>query len=150
LVIFSSFAVPRVAFNSSDYTVMEGESITLGIQLLDDITQPLTLTIHTEDFSAVSAIDYRPLDQNITFHHGGDTSLTVMVEALPDDLVELVEFFRVVMSQPSLGLEESATVHITDSNGNRRLVIAGGTGGRGVSLGHFVATATILDDDGNS
>jgi hypothetical protein len=120
-IFLSSFAVPRVAFNSSDYTVMEGGSITLGIQLLDDITQPLTLTIRTEDDSAaVSASDYTPLDQNITFHPRGDASMTVIVEALADDPAEMVESFRVILSQPSLGIEESATVRIIDSNGNRR------------------------------
>ena len=116
----SFFAVPRVAFDPSDYTVAEGGSITLVVQLLDDIIQPLTFTVCTEDISAVSGSDYRPLNRSLTFHPGGETSLTVMVEALPDDQAEMMEFFRVVLSQSSLGIEESATVYIIDSNGNRR------------------------------
>ena len=100
---------------------MEGESITLEIRLLDDITQPLTLTVRTEDVSsAVSASDYVELNQTLTFLPGGDTSLTVIVQALPDDLAEPVETFQVVLSQPSLRIEESATIYIIDTNGMRK------------------------------
>ena len=120
ILILSFFAVPRVAFDSSDYTVAEGGSITLVVQLLDDIIQPLTFTVRTEDMSAVSGSDYRPLNSSLTFHPGGESSLTVMMEALTDDEAEVVESFRVVLSQSSLGIEESATVYIIDSNGNRR------------------------------
>ena len=118
--MFSSFAVPRVAFDSSDYTVAEGGRVTLVIQLLDDVIQPLTLMVRTDDVSAVSGSDYRPLDSSLTFHPSNTTSLTVMVEALSDDQAEVVESFRVILSQSSLGIEESATVYIIDSNGNSR------------------------------
>ena len=118
--MFSSFAVPRVAFNSSDYTVAEGGRVTLVVHLLDDIIQPLTLMVRTEDVSAVLGSDYRPLDSSLTFHPSNTTSFTVMVEALSDDQVEVVESFRVVLSQSSLEIDESATVYIIDSNGNSR------------------------------
>ena len=116
-LFLSSIAAPRVVFDSSDYTVREGESIALEIHLLDDIVQPLTLTVRTEDFSADSASDYRALDQNLTFHPDDETSLTVMVQTILDDRAELVESFRVLLSQHSLEIEENATIYITDSNG---------------------------------
>ena len=99
---------------------MEGENVTLEIILLDDIIQPLNLTVHTEDISADSASDYRALDQSLTFQPAGATSLMMVVQALPDNHAELVETFRVVLSQPSLGIEENATVDIIDSNGTRK------------------------------
>ena len=99
---------------------MEGENVTLEIILLDDITQPLNLTVHTEDISADSASDYKALDQSLTFQPAGDTSLTMIVQALPDNHAELVETFRVVLSHPSLGIEENATVYIIDSNGTEK------------------------------
>ena len=107
-------------FDSSDYSVMEGDNVTLEVTLLDDITQPLTLTVQTEGIGAVSASDYRALEQSLTFQPGGDASLSMIVQALPDDRAELVEMFRVVLSQPLLGIEENATVYIIDSNGTRK------------------------------
>lgn len=92
----------------------------LEIRLLDDIVQPLTLTVRTEDLSADSASDYRALDQSLTFRPG-ETSLTVMVQAFPDNRTELVESFRILLSQHSLEIEENATVYITDSNGTKRI-----------------------------
>ena len=99
---------------------MEGENVTLEIILLDDITQPLNLIVHTEDISADSASDYKALDQSLTFQPAGDTSLTMIVQALPDNHAELVETFRVVLSHPSLGIEENATVYIIDSNSTEK------------------------------
>ena len=113
-------AVPRVVFDSSDYTVAEGENITLEIMLLDDIVQPLTLSVHTDNISAVSGSDYSTLDQSITFQPDGDASLTVTIRALRDDHAELVEMFIIVLSESSLGLEENATIHVTDSNCTRK------------------------------
>ena len=120
-LVLSSIAAPRVVFDLSDYTVREGESIALEIHLLDDIVQPLTFTVRTEDLSADSASDYRALDQSLTFRPGGETSLTVMVQAFSDNRAELVESFHILLSQHSLEIEENATVYITDSNGTKRI-----------------------------
>ena len=121
----SSLTVPSVAFDSetSSYTAVEGESITINIVILDNITQPLTITVRTEDISAVSmsgtSSDYIAVNQTITFQPGGNTSLPVTIQTLQDDHAELVESFRVVISQPLLGIEENVTVYIMDSNGKK-------------------------------
>lgn len=100
---------------------MEGESVTLGISLLDNITQPLTVQVHAEDDTASDG-DYvfDPVEQTITFHPGGPTSALLTVRALEDDYAEHLEGFRVVLSRPSLGLmiiEGNATVDIIDTTG---------------------------------
>ena len=121
----SSLTVPSVAFDSetSSYTAVEGESITINIVILDNITQPLTITVRTEDISAVStpgtSSDYSAVNQTITFQPGGNTSLPVAIQTLQDGHAELVESFRVVISQPLLGIEENVTVYIMDSNGEK-------------------------------
>ena len=117
----SFFSVARVRFESTTYTVEEGESFPLRISLLDNITQVLTVQIHTEDDSASDG-DYvlDPVLQTITFHPGGSTTELLTVRALEDDYAEPLEGFRVVLSHPSLGLmiiEGNATVYIVDANG---------------------------------
>ena len=50
-------AVSVVGFQSTTYTVNEGDEFDLVIELQDNITQPLMINVHTEDDSAVSTSD---------------------------------------------------------------------------------------------
>ena len=114
-------AVSVVGFQSTTYTVNEGDEFDLVIELQDNITQPLMINVHTEDDSAVSTSDgdYDPKEQTLTFQPGGVSTLNVTVQTRADNLSELVESFRVVLTQPSLGLmisEGSATVTIIDDS----------------------------------
>ena len=114
-------AVSVVGFQSTTYTVNEGDKVDLVIELQDSITQPLMIKVHTEDDSAVSTPDgdYDPKEQTLTFQPGGVSTLNVTVQTRADNLSELVESFRVVLTQPSLGLmisEGSATVTIIDDS----------------------------------
>ena len=97
---------------------MEGENVTLEIMTVDNITQTLVITVLTEDISAVSGSDYSAvlLRVNFTSGHG---SHPLIIQALQDNHAELIETFRVVLSQPSLGIEENTMVYIIDSNGIR-------------------------------
>ena len=113
-----------MGFESTAYTVKEGESVAIGISLLDNnITQALTVQIHTEDDSASDG-DYTlsPVVQTVTFYPGGPTTKLLTVRALEDDYAEHLEGFRVVLSHPSLGLmiiQNNATVDIIDTNGTK-------------------------------
>ena len=100
----------------------EGLNVTLKIILFDNITQPLTVMVLTEDISASSDTDYTPLNQTLTFQPGGATSMTVTLEIMEDNLAELNESLLVKLVQPSLGLmitRENVTIDIIDSNGMR-------------------------------
>ena len=114
-------AVSVVGFQSTTYTVNEGDEFDLVIELQDNITQPLMINVHTEDDSAVSTSDgdYDPKEQTLTFQPGGVSTLNMTVQTRADNLSEPVESFRVVLTQPSLGLmisEGSATVTIIDNS----------------------------------
>ena len=114
-------AVSVVGFQSTMYTVNEGDEVDLVIELQDNITQPLMINVRTEDDSAISTFDgdYDPKEQTLTFQPGGVSTLNVTVQTRADNLSEPVESFRVVLTQPSLGLmisEGSATVTIIDNS----------------------------------
>ena len=97
---------------------MEGENVTLEIMIVDNITQTLVITVLTEDISAVSGSDYSAVLLRVNFTSGYG-SHPLIIQALQDNHAELIETFRVVLSQPSLGIEENTTVYIIDSNGIR-------------------------------
>ena len=109
-----------VGFNLSSLDVKEGESVAIEISLRDNITRPLTVRVQTEDIST-SPGDYAPLmRETLTFLPGGDATLVLTVGAVSDDFAEVTEQFRVVLMEPSPGLnvtQGSLTVNIIDSTG---------------------------------
>ena len=118
-----SAAVFPIGFNLTSVVVKEGESVTMEIILEGNITRPLLVTVETEDLTT-SPDDYSPLRETLTFQPlGGNTTVafkTVTVNTTSDDFAELTEEFRIVLSQPSLGLnitQGSVTVGIVDSTG---------------------------------
>ena len=100
--------------------MQEGQQGSLNILLFGNISQPLRVQVVTKDVDATSTRDYSPLNMTLTFRPGGERLLTVTLQAMVDDIAELVERFMVTLTQPSLGLmitQGNVTVDIIDSKG---------------------------------
>lgn len=116
------FTDARVGFVQTMYSINEGDSVTILVQLFDSIANPVTVQFATVDGTADSSFggDYTAEQRTITFEPGGNTIAFVTVQTLSDERAELTETFTAQLSQPSAGLtitEDTATIEIADATG---------------------------------
>ena len=118
------FTDARVGFIQNMYSVDEGGAVTILVQLLDSIANPVTVQFSTIDGTAESTFggDYTADQRTITFEPSGNTIAFVTVQTLSDERAELTETFTAQLSQPSPGLTitvDTATIEIADATGTQ-------------------------------
>ncbi|MDJ0648091.1 MAG: Calx-beta domain-containing protein [Xenococcaceae cyanobacterium MO_188.B19] len=91
---------PTISVN--DFTVVEGldNQGVFTVSLSDASTQPITVEYITVDDTATAEADYQTIQGTLTFAPG-ETTKTVAVDILDDDLNEANETFKLVLSNPS-------------------------------------------------
>jgi uncharacterized delta-60 repeat protein len=93
------------SFAISALTVWETNGpVALEVWRQGDLTQPASVTVRTEDGTALGGEDFVPLDLRLEFAPG-QWSRTVEVQIIDDQLVEPVEQFTVYLAQPDSGYE---------------------------------------------
>ena len=112
----------RVGFIQNMYSVDEGGTVTILVQLFDSIANPVTVRFSTIDGTADSTFggDYTAEQHTITFEPNSNTIAFVTVQTLSDERAELAETFTAQLSEPSAGLtitEDTATIEIADATG---------------------------------
>ena len=121
--MFVPTAVAMVGFNPTTYSVNEGESATILVQLFSMIERPVTVNFQTVDGSAVSNSDYTAVQKSITFQPGSPITIDfTIVPTAMDTLPELTEQFLAELFQAEPAgrvtiTEDTATVQITDTSG---------------------------------
>jgi beta-glucanase (GH16 family) len=105
----------EVAFANQNYSVLEGETVTLTVALSFAITDTVTVDYATADGTATSA-DYVPVSGTLTFAPG-ELSQTIAVETIDNNLADGNRTFTVELSNPvnaELGVWSVTTVTIQD------------------------------------
>ena len=90
----------RIELTGSNAAAVEGDSMTLEISLLSDVStvaapQDLTIYWTTSDDSAAAGSDYAAATKAAVTIPAGQTSATFEVKTLEDDVAEGVEFFDI-------------------------------------------------------
>ncbi|MEQ8653633.1 MAG: cellulase family glycosylhydrolase [Kiloniellales bacterium] len=93
-----------------------GTSLTFEVTLDHPYGEDLSLQYRTEDRSAEAGKDYEATSGALLFR-AGETSKSVSVSVLPDQLDETVEFFRLYVTAPD-GETYSAPGRILDDDGS--------------------------------
>ncbi len=141
---------PPPSISIGDAHITEGDSGTTPLVFTVSLSAPTTraVTVHyaTEDGSALSGGDYQPTSGMLTFA-AGETSKTIMVPIVGDQVAESMETFRVVLSSPTdanLAVDR-ATATIVDNDGGLPGVHATYTDRDDWGTG-FVADISIVND----
>jgi polyhydroxybutyrate depolymerase len=107
-------------FTVSSYSVSESAgTATLVVKRSGDTNQTVTIDYATSDGTATNGIKYKAASGSLTFEPGV-TNRTIAVQILNEGFVEGTKYFRVMLSNPSigarLGAPFSATVPIADND----------------------------------
>ena len=143
-------AASVIQFSSTTHTVTEGANqVTITIQRTNDLDTIVSVDFATTQVSATAGSDYVDVVTNLTFAVG-EINRTVGVPVLNDGLVEGIETFQALLSNPSggavLGPRADATVRITDNDKGLQLELASH------SVNEDVGTMTarvVRQDDGD-
>ncbi len=107
---------PTVKFEFANYTVDEGAGkVTLNIVLGAESGRQVTVKYATGGGTATPGVDYQPASGTMTFAPG-QTSQSLQITILDDNLQDSGETFNVALSDPNgatLGTPSTATVSIT-------------------------------------
>src|SRR5438046_3517628 len=107
-------------FTTMTYTVNESyATLTLTVNRTGTTNNAVTVDFTTTNVTATAGSDYTATNGTLSFAPG-ETSKTITVDVLDDDLEEANETFRVVLSNPAdatiaIGTN---TVSITDDDGS--------------------------------
>ena len=108
-----------VSFAQSDYTVAEGASVTVTVNLDADPEREVTIPLTTTDLDGASSADYSGVPPNVSFN-SGETEQTFTFEATQDtsnDDDERVRLgFGPLPTGVTAGTPNQATVSITDDD----------------------------------
>ena len=120
-------SVATVGFNPTSYSTDEGGSVSILVQLFTTISRSLSVNFRTRDGTAVSTIngDYTQEERTINFEPGGSTLAFINVQTTTDNLPEQTETFTAELFQGEPAgrvtiSEDTATIEITDTSGNKR------------------------------
>ena len=115
--------VPAVTaqFGQSAYTVAEGSSRTITVELSADPERTVVIPIETTDLEGAAPADYSGVPASVTFTSGGDTSMTFTFEATQDEVDDDDESVRLsfgasLPADVTAGTPNTATVSITDDD----------------------------------
>ena len=112
--------VVTVQFGESDYTVDEGNSVGVNVELSSDPKSTITIPITTIGEDGATSADYSVSPQSVTFNRGETTktvTLTTTQDSIDDD-DETVKlgFGSMPHSGVSAGTRDETTVSITDDD----------------------------------
>ena len=114
--------IVHVSANSP--SIYEGDSgtspLTFTLTLNQAAVAPVSLTVATQNGTALAGSDYQALSQTVSFA-AGDTQKTVSVQVIGDQIEEPTESFVLVLSNASAGLvidSASVTGTIYDNDGS--------------------------------
>ena len=121
---------PTIAFDSATYTVNEGGgSATLTVNLSRPSAADVTVKYATSDGTATAGSDYTTANGTLTIP-AGNTSGTITVPILNDNLDEDNETVNIELSEPSnavLGTPFNAQLTITDNDATPSVQLASGS-----------------------
>ena len=116
-----------VTFGQASYTVAEGGTVAVAVNLSADPERPVVIPVTTSNQGTTTAADYSGVPASVTFA-SGETSKTFTFSATQDNVNDDGEgvklAFGTLPSGVSAGTTEEATVSITDRG-------SGGGGGSG-------------------
>lgn len=105
------------AFENADYSVDEGETVTISVMLNAESTETVTVTYATVDGSAIAGTDYTTATGQLVFP-AGETAQTFTVETIDDDRNDGDLTVNLTLSDPvnaELGTLSAATLTINDN-----------------------------------
>ena len=97
-----------IGFSTSAYTVLESAGLALITVSRTGTAGAVTVGFTTADGSAIAPVDYTAVSGTLSFG-GGETTKTVAIPILEDDLREGNETIRLILSNPTGGATLSAT-----------------------------------------
>jgi uncharacterized delta-60 repeat protein len=112
---------PRTfAFTVTNVSLVESNSVlTFEVRRSGDASVPATVTVFTQDGTAIAGADYLPLNTDLTFA-AGEWSKTVSVTILDDAVVEPTEQFSLRLTNAtggfSLGQPSTVTISIQNND----------------------------------
>lgn len=109
---------PSVYFSSADYSVTEGGTATITVNLSGSALTPISVDYATSDGTAEAPGDYSQTSGTLVFSIG-QTSKTFEVSTVQDGTIEANETVGLTLSNPSganLGLQSTATLRINDND----------------------------------
>ncbi len=110
---------PTVNFNPTDYSTSEDQAtVTLTVELDKASATELSIGYSTSDGTAAAGVDYVAKSGTVTFA-AGETSKSIEVSLVDDDVVESDEAFSLTLIDPAnvfLGSSNAATITITDND----------------------------------
>lgn len=123
VTITDNDTAPEMTFNPVDYTVNEnGGQVTLIINRTQNTAGPLTINYTTSNGTATVGNDFAATSGIITFADG-ETSKTISVSIIDDNILESNERFTVTLSNPSNGITTNATATVTISDNDAQISI---------------------------
>ena len=138
-----------VSFGQSGYTVAEGASVTVTVELSADPEREVTVPLTTTNLDGASSADYSGVPPNVTFN-SGETEQTVTFEAAADSVDDDDEKVRLGFSTlpagVTAGTPNQATVSITDDD-VPSVTVSFGESGYTVAEGASVTVTVDLSAD---
>lgn len=124
LVIKDNDASSKVFFGSPAYLKMEnGGSVLVEVKLSRSSTEIITVDYHTSDINAKAGEDYVDTSGTLTFA-SGETMKNFSVPIINDNVAEILETFRVSLSNPTnafLRVPSNAIITIKDDDAGAKI-----------------------------
>jgi hypothetical protein len=137
---------PVVSFTTTEQTVEESaEQALLTVSLVPTSTDPITLTVTSENGSAVAPGDYLPLKQRLVIAPG-QNEIVVALTVVADGVVENDERLTLRLSNPlgaELGQRVTSTIMILDDD-TTDLSVAAASAGEGAGSVRFPVALTAV------
>lgn len=128
VLVSASFAASVIQFSAQSYAGIEGfPEMAVVVARSGDLDTVVSVDFVTKDGTATAGEDYLSLSTNLTFQSSEITKI-VAVPILNDGLVEAIETFQCLLSNPGagavLGTRVTATARITDNDKGLQLEFA--------------------------
>ena len=133
-----------VSFEQGSYTVAEGSSVTVKVDLSEDPERTVTIPLTKNNQGGASDSDYSGVPANLTFN-SGETEKSFTFSATSDNLQDSGESVKLTFGTTlPTGVTEGATkeavVSVINASAQNSLTVNFGSGGYGLSEG---STTTI-------
>ena len=117
--------VLTVQFEVASDSVAEGTEAAIIVFLSTSADREVSVDFTTESDTAIAPDDYTSVTRNIIFS-AGETSVTVLVDTIDDNIREVDEVFRASLSNPTNGLSLGTpiTTEITIVDNDRKYYVA--------------------------
>ncbi len=138
-----------VSFDSSSYSVSEGEAVTVGITLSADPERTVTIPIAVDEATTADSGEYSLSSTSVTFASGEiskNITLTAADDDADDDGKTVVLAFGTLPPRVSRGTQDSATVTILD-NDDPDVSVQFASSAYSVTEGETVAVQITLSAD---